>query len=73
MKLGSRRNYHKGQAAIRHYANQPLNVEALVGAFKQEKSLEGDLSMIVKSPFSPQALVEMLGQVERDVQIATLL
>ena len=45
----------------------------LVGAFKQEKVLVGDLSMIVKSPFSPQALVEMLGQVERDVQIATLL
>ena len=63
----------KGKAAIRHYANQPLNVEALVGAFKQEKSLEGDLSMIVKSLFSLQALVEMLGQVERDVQIATLL
>ena len=28
MKLGPRRNYHKGRAAIRHYANQPL-----VGAF----------------------------------------
>ena len=23
MKLGPRRNYHKGRAAIRHYANQP--------------------------------------------------
>ena len=23
MKLGPQRNYHKGQAAIRHYANQP--------------------------------------------------
>ena len=23
VKLGPRRNYHKGQAAIRHYANQP--------------------------------------------------
>ena len=23
VKLGSRHNYHKGQAAIRHYANQP--------------------------------------------------
>ena len=24
MKLGRRHNYHKGQAAIRHYANQPV-------------------------------------------------
>ena len=24
MKLGSRRNYHKGRAAIRHYVNQPI-------------------------------------------------
>ena len=24
VKLGPRRNYHKGRAAIRHYANQPL-------------------------------------------------
>ena len=23
VKLGPRRNYHEGQAAIRHYANQP--------------------------------------------------
>ena len=23
VKLGPRRNYHKGRAAIRHYANQP--------------------------------------------------
>ena len=29
VKLGPRRNNHKGRAAIRHYANQP----ALVGAF----------------------------------------
>ena len=29
VKLGPRRNYHKGRAAIRHYANQT----ALVGAF----------------------------------------
>ena len=31
MKLGPRRNYHKGRAAIRHYANQPTS--QLVGAF----------------------------------------
>ena len=24
VKLGPRRNYHKGRAAIRHYANQPV-------------------------------------------------
>ena len=30
MKLGRRRNYHKGLAPIRHYANQ---TKALVGAF----------------------------------------
>ena len=51
MKLGRRRNYHKGRVAIRHYANQParpclkcvLNVKALVGAFNQEKALVGAL------------------------------
>ena len=26
MKLGPQRNYHKGRAAIRHYANQPFSV-----------------------------------------------
>ena len=25
VKLGPRRNYHKGRAAIRHYANQPAH------------------------------------------------
>ena len=25
VKLGSRRNYHKGQMALRHYANQPAH------------------------------------------------
>ena len=59
MKLGPRRNYHEGRAAIRHYANQPahlaqclnsvLNVKALVGAFNQEKALVGAFSVIVKT------------------------
>ena len=31
MKLGPRRNYHKGRVAIRHYANQPAR--PLVGVF----------------------------------------
>ena len=56
MKLGRRRNYHKGRVAIRHYANQParpclkcvLNVKALVGAFNQEKALVGAFSVIVQ-------------------------
>ena len=26
VKLGPRRNYHKGRAAIRHYANQPARL-----------------------------------------------
>ena len=31
MKLGPQRNYHKGRAAIRHYANQPARqFQALV-------------------------------------------
>ena len=29
MKLGRRRNYHKGRAAIRHYANQPEPSDSL--------------------------------------------
>ena len=56
MKLGRRRNYHKGRVAIRHYANQPvrlclkcvLNVKALVEAFNQEKALVGTFSVIVQ-------------------------
>ena len=56
VKLGPRRNYHKGRVAIRHYANQParpclkcvLNVKALVGAFNQEKALVGAFSVIVQ-------------------------
>ena len=31
MKLGPRRNYHKGQAAVRHYANQPVPHDFCVG------------------------------------------
>ena len=30
MKLGQRRNYHKGRAAIRHYANQPACPSSLL-------------------------------------------
>ena len=41
VKLGPRRNYYKGWAANRHYANKCfdgfLNVKVLVGAFKKEK------------------------------------
>ena len=36
-------NYHKGRAAIRHYANQ-----VVVAAFNQEKALKGAFSMIVQ-------------------------
>ena len=52
VKLGPRRNYHKGRAAIRHYANQTaclnsvLNVKAVVAAFKQEKAPVGAFSVI---------------------------
>ena len=55
MKLGPQCNYHKGRAAIRHYANQPLclnsvlNVKALVAAFNQEKALVGAFSVIVRT------------------------
>ena len=49
MKLGPRRNYHEGRAALRHYANQTLNVKALIGAFNQERALVGAFSVIVKS------------------------
>ena len=50
MKLGCRRNYHKRQVVIRHYANQPvLNVKALEGSLTQEKALEGAFSVIVKT------------------------
>ena len=38
VKLGPRRNYHEGRAAIRHYANQT--------AFNQEKALVGTFSVI---------------------------
>ena len=38
MKLERRVNYHKGQAAIRHYANK--------GTFNQEKALVGAFSVI---------------------------
>ena len=40
VKLGPQLNYHKGRAAIRHYANQPAN---------QEKALVGAFSVIVKT------------------------
>ena len=33
VKLGPQRNYHKGRAAIRHYANQTACPLLLVGAF----------------------------------------
>ena len=46
MKLGRRRNYQKGRAAIRHYANV-LNVKAVVAAFNQEKALVGAFSVIM--------------------------
>ena len=62
VKLGLPRKYHKGQAAIRHYANQTarplwplrrgpnftisLNVKAVVAAFNQEKALVGAFSVI---------------------------
>ena len=48
VKLGPRRNYHKGRAAIRHYANlnSVLNVKAVVAAFNQEKALVGVFSVI---------------------------
>ena len=55
--MGRQRNYHKGWAATRHYANQTnnqhlhsvLNVKALVGAFNQEKALVGAFSVIMKT------------------------
>ena len=31
MKLGPRRNYHEGRAALRHYANQPVSYDLYVG------------------------------------------
>ena len=62
MKLGCRCNYHEGWVALRIYANQPivsLNVKAL-GAFNQEKALEGAFSLIVKTDGSFAALVSSL-------------
>ena len=44
MKLGRRHNYHKGQPALRIYANHllnVLNVKELVGAFNQGEALAG--------------------------------
>ena len=44
-------NYHKGRAAIRHYANQlnsVLNVKAVVAALNQEKALVGAFSVIIQ-------------------------
>ena len=41
MKLGSWCEGHKGQAALRHYANQPV-----VAAFNQEKAIVGTISVI---------------------------
>ena len=52
MKLGRRHNYHKGQPALRIYANHllnVLNVKELVGAFNQGEALAGASSAIVKS------------------------
>ena len=49
--------------ALRIYANQPivsLNVKTLVGAFNQEKALEGAFSLIVKTDGSFAALVSSL-------------
>ena len=62
MKLVTRRNYHKGQAALRHYANltyrskclnSVLNVTAVVAAFNQEKALVGAFSVIVQPVVEP--------------------
>ena len=50
MKLGQRHNYHKGQPALRIYANHllnVLNVKELVGAFNQGEALVGAFSVIV--------------------------
>ena len=58
MQLGRRRKDHNRRAAVRIYANQTclaeclncvLNVKALVGAFNQEKALEGAFTVIEKS------------------------
>ena len=38
MKLGRQRNYHKGRAAIRQYANQPANLRI---AFVSSSNLNG--------------------------------
>ena len=47
MKLGPRRNYHKGQAVwLAQCLNSVLNVKAVVAAFSQEKALVGAFSMI---------------------------
>ena len=43
VKLGPRRNYHKGRAAIRHY------VKAVVASFNQEKALVGAFSVIIRT------------------------
>ena len=53
MKLGPRRNYHEGRAAIRHYAMVVLNVKAVVAAFNQEKALVGAFSVIVQPVVEP--------------------
>ena len=61
MKLGRRHNYHKGQPALRIYANHllnVLNVKELVGAFNQGEALVGAVLVIVKTDGSFAALVK---------------
>ena len=41
VKLGPRRNYHKGRAAIRHYAKQPARPSLLTFASRTQFHVEG--------------------------------
>ena len=71
MKLGPRRNYHKGRANLSTrpaHQHSVLNVKAVVAAFNQEKALVGVFSVITKllmKLFQAQILLTRLGSLLR--------
>ena len=48
MKLGRRRNYHKGRAALRHYANLREPLDSLRFKLYCEGAVTKELSTVVK-------------------------
>ena len=61
MKLGRRRNYHEGRAAIRHYANLREPSDSLrFKLYLMDPSVGGLMTVTVAVPVSPHAMVSTI-------------